>query len=105
MTARICRHGALVALLAFGCAHPDEANNVADTVQLVAEPANGVPPDPIDGKGRPAYRAGSPRPWEGGAVSGAPGWSVHPGGSVQNRVRLVAWPSPAVGEPITVSLV
>jgi YD repeat-containing protein len=85
-----------------GCGH--DGVDSASAVGAI-EPTNRPIPDVLDGKGRPAFRSGSPRPWEGGAVSGAAAWSVHPGGSVQNRVRIAAWPSAAVGDPITVSLV
>lgn len=96
--------GLALVLCGFRCGGGDDPGDTGPPPGT-AEPINRPVPDPVDGKGRPAYRSGSPRPWEGGAASGEVGWSVHPGGSLQNRVRLVAWPSPAVGDPITVSLV
>lgn len=85
---------------------PSDAERVTSAL---ASPATPEPPNTLASAGapgeRPPLQPGAAKPWEGGVVSTGAEWTVHPGGNLQNRVRLARWSSPAVGPDIEVTLV
>ena len=85
----------------------EHASNEANTLKPAPplQPLNALLPDAILQGERPTYRAGAVKPWEGGELAASRAWSIHPGGSIQHRVPLASWESPAVGQTIAVSLV
>lgn len=79
--------------------------NTSTVAALEAQPRNAPLPAVLVTGARPPYRAGTAKAWEGAKLETDGGWSIHPGGSVQNRVPLAAWASPAVGPALSVALV